>query len=286
MGAVGRRGGVPIEVIRRGGEFGAQVRAVQMELHARDADVVRCVRRHCDPAGNGRVVGRGNDGDSGRRGVQRRRLGHQFAGVENARWIDTRIKSAGIQEPDSRGLLWSQSGAAVAENDLMRPAAAGRAVPVQNGQRRLRPPGHAAAFGKSFDATTGVEDVGRGALPAVLAQTHPAERLFSGPGLPGPSRQREQVRVDDYPSVVMKGGSVTDGNIVHAQSPSLQCVAVESRVSARNQEIARNHICAAGLVKAAAIEEPATLERTDEDHVRGRQETSVECVEAGVEAGV
>ena len=149
-----------------------------------------------------------------------------------------------------RGLLWSQSRAAAAENHLMRPAAAGRAVPVQNGQRRLRPPSHVAAFGKSFDATTGVEDVGRAARPAVLAQKHPAERLFSGPRLPSSSSQREQVRVDDYPSVVMKGGSVADGNIVHAQSPSIQCIAVESRACARNQEIARNHVCAAGLVEA------------------------------------
>src|SRR3954470_2530518 len=92
-----------------------------------------------------------------------------------------------------------------------------------------------------------------------------------------PSRQRQHVRVVDHPSIVMKRGSVADGNVVHAQASAVECITMEIRSLARNLEFAGNDVCAACLVKAA-------IEGTVKNHVRGRQKSSIECVEAALAA--
>src|SRR5205085_952336 len=64
--AGGRGGGVPRGRIRRRRVLRPQVGAVELELHADDAHVVRSIGSDGDGPGDGRSAGRGSDGDGGR----------------------------------------------------------------------------------------------------------------------------------------------------------------------------------------------------------------------------
>src|SRR2546426_960705 len=108
---------------------------------------------------------------------------------------------------------------------------------------------------------------GRISIKSVI-QAHSAERLGSGPRLPVPSRQGQQVRVLDHASVMIKGGSIGDKNVIHAQAAATQYVTMETLALADDLEFARNNVCAACLVKAA-------IEGVVQEDVRGRQKSSI-----------
>ena len=63
-------GGVPGCLIRGGGHRAAEVRAIELELHAGDADIVGSRRGYVDSALDGLSGCRGRDGDCRRRGIR------------------------------------------------------------------------------------------------------------------------------------------------------------------------------------------------------------------------